>query len=96
VEQLITIEVLGETFQFRVNESHLNSREIADYLVGEIESISKQFPGHTLKTNKLAIVVSAALNITRQYFELKSNHSDFVADVSHRTFQLDDLLNRSV
>lgn len=96
MEQLITIEVLDETFQFRVNETHLNSRAIADYLIAEIEAISKQFPRHTLKTNKLAIVVSAALHITRQYFELKSNHSDFVADVSHRAFKLDDLLSKSV
>ena len=92
MEQLITIELLGETFQFKVDEAHLNPKEIADHLTAEIKSVSEQFPKHVLKTNKMAILVSAALNITKQYFELKTNHSALIADVADRTLKLDDLL----
>lgn len=94
MEQLITIELLDETFQFRVNEGHVNPKEIADYLSAEVQAVSEQFPKHVLKTNKLAIVVSAALNITKQYFELKTNHSELVANVTDRTLKLDDLLEK--
>ncbi|MDZ7832877.1 MAG: cell division protein ZapA [Desulfobacterales bacterium] len=94
MEQLITIELLGETFQFRVDEAHLNPREIAEHLTAEIETVSEQFPRHVLKTNKMAIVVSAALNITKQYFELKTNHSALLANVADRTIKLDDLLDK--
>jgi len=94
VEQLITIELLGETFQFKVDEVHLNPKEIADHLTAEIESVSGQFPKHVVKTNKMAILVSAALNITKQYFELKTNHSDLIANVADRTLKLDDLLDK--
>jgi cell division protein ZapA (FtsZ GTPase activity inhibitor) len=96
VEQRITIELLGETFQFKVNEGDLNPREIADHLAAEVEVAARQFPAHVLKTNKLAVVMSAALNITKQLFEAKDNHREFLADVSHRTFLLDDLLNKSI
>ncbi|HMA86727.1 MAG TPA: cell division protein ZapA [Desulfosalsimonadaceae bacterium] len=94
MEQLITIELLGETFQFKVDEVHLNPKEIADHLTAEIESVSGQFPKHVVKTNKMAILVSAALNITKQYFELKTNHSDLIANVADRTLKLDDLLDK--
>jgi len=94
VEQLITIELLDEKFQFKVDEGHVNPREVAEYLSAEIESVSEQFPKHALRTNKLAVVVSAALNITKQYFELKTNHSEVVANVADRTLKLDDLLDK--
>jgi len=94
VQQLITIELLGETFQFKVQEEDQNPGEIADYLVAEVDTISRQFPEHVKKTNKLAILVSAALNVTKKYFELKSHHLDFVSDVSHRAYKLDDMLDQ--
>jgi cell division protein ZapA (FtsZ GTPase activity inhibitor) len=93
VEQLITIELLGEKFQFKVNEGKQRAGQIADYLTAEVQEVARQLPDHVLKTNKLAVVVSAALNITKQYIELKSSHQKFVSDVTHRTFQLDDMLN---
>ncbi len=94
MEQLIKIELLGETFQFRADEGHFNPKEIADYLSAEIQAVSEQFPSHVLKTNKLAVLVSAALNITKQYFELKTNHSELIANFSDRTLRLDDLLDK--
>lgn len=94
MQQLITIELLGETFQFKVQEEDQNPGEIADYLVAEVDTISRQFPEHVKKTNKLAILVSAALNVTKKYFELKSHHLDFVSDVSHRAYKLDDMLDQ--
>lgn len=96
MEQLITIELLGERFQFRVNEPHLNPREIADYLSAEIDSASEQFPRHSLKTDKLAVMVAAALNITKQLFELQSSHSEFVSTVKNRTVKLDDMLKKNI
>ncbi len=92
MQQLITIELLGETFQFKVQEDDLNPKEVADYLTAEVAAVSRQFPEHALKTNKLAIVVAAALNMTKKYFELKTYHVDFVGDVSHRARRLDDML----
>jgi len=96
VEQLITIELLGESFQFKVHEGDTDPERIADYLTREVEQVSQQYPEHVRKTNKLAILVSAALNITKQYFEMQSDHSEFIADVTHRTFRLDDLLSKSI
>ncbi|MFO7839534.1 MAG: cell division protein ZapA [Desulfosalsimonadaceae bacterium] len=96
MEQLITIELLGESFQFKVHEEDINPEKIAEYLIREVEQVSQQYPEHVRKTNKLAILVSAALNITKQYFEMQSSHLDFIADVNHRTFRLDDLLSKSI
>mgnify|MGYP006302356633 CR=1 FL=1 len=93
MEQLITIEFLGETFQFKVDEVNVNPKEIADYLNDEIQAVAEQFPQHVLKTNKMAILLSAALNITKQYFELKTNHSALISNVTDRTLKLDVLLD---
>ena len=95
VEQVITIELLGETFKFKADENRENLEEILTYLMQEVQKVEEQFPGHALKTNKLAIMVMAALNISKQFIELTNNHSDFMNSVSSRTSKLGEMMRQS-
>ena len=87
-EQLITIELFGEKFNFKAAEGHLKAEEIAEYLKRELENVESQLPPQTAKSNKLAMLVLVALNISKQYIELMHNHLKFVNSVSARTERL--------
>ncbi len=65
-EQFITIELFGEKFNFKADEGHLKADEIAEYLKKELEKVESQLPAHTAKSNKLAVLVLVALNISKQ------------------------------
>jgi len=95
VEQVITIELLGETFKFKADENRKSLEEISSFLMQEVQKVEEQFPAHALKTNKLAIVVMAALNISKQLVELTNNHSDFLNSVSLRTSKLGEMMRQS-
>ena len=92
MEQVITIELLGETFKFKSDENRKKLEEILSYLMEEVRKVEEQFPSHALKTNKLAIVVMAALNISKQFVELTNNHSDFLNSVSSRASKLGEMI----
>jgi cell division protein ZapA (FtsZ GTPase activity inhibitor) len=87
-EQFITIELFGEKFNFKADEGHLKADEIAEYLKKELEKVESQLPAHTAKSNKLAVLVLVALNISKQYIELMHKHLKFVNSVSTRTARL--------
>ena len=92
MEQVIKIELLGETFRFKSEETRSNLKEILSHLLKELKKVENQFPSHALKTNKSAILVMTALNISKQYMELANSHSDFVNNVSSRMTKIDDML----
>lgn len=91
-EQLITIELFGEKFNFKAEEGHLKAEEIAEYLKRELENVESKFPAQTAKSNKLAVLALVALNISKQYIELMHNHLKFVNSVSVRTERLGALI----
>ncbi len=93
VEQVIKIELLGETFKFKSEENRKNLKEILSYLMQELKKVEEQFPPHALKTNKLAILVMTALNISKQYVDLTNNHSDLLETVSSRAIRLDEMID---
>lgn len=91
MEQVIKIKLLGETFKFKSEETRSNLKDILSYLLKEIHKVEGQFPSHALKTNKSAILVMTALNISKQYVELANYHSDFINNVSSRMTKIDDM-----
>jgi len=87
-EQLITIELFGEKFNFKADESQLKAEEIAGYLTREVEKVETQLPAHIANSNKLAVLVLAALNVSKQYIDLLHKHVKYVNTVSSRTARL--------
>jgi len=93
VEQVIKIELLGETFKFKSDQNRKNLKEILSFMMEELKNVEEQFPPHAMKTNKLAILVMTALNISKQYVELTNNHSEFLDSVSSRASKLDEMID---
>lgn len=95
-EQIITIELLGEFFKFKVDpDSKIDTNEVTERLVSEVNRAASRFPLHAQKSNKLAIVVSAALNIARQNVELSMHHGEFVDSVVNRADRMDRMISSS-
>lgn len=96
LEQIITIELLGEHFKFKVEQdSEIDAREVTQQLVREVNHVASRFPSHAQKTNKLAIVVMAALNIAKQNVELNMRHGEFLNSVANRAARMDQMIASS-
>lgn len=92
MEEIVSIELMGEIFRFKADDHNLKTKEITEFLAREVQKVESQFPSHAFTTNKLAIIVLASLNISKQYLELADYHSDVLHSVASRTARLDSMI----
>ncbi len=96
MEELVTIELFGQTHTFKANSEVTKAKEVADLLVTEVSRIEDQQSNQSSNMSKLAILMLAALNIANDHMELKRNHARLLHDVTDRTANLIHTLDNSV
>lgn len=96
MEEIVTIELFGQTHTFKANSEVTKAKEVADLLVKEVTRIEGQQSNHSSNMSNLTILMLAALNIANDHVELRRNHSKLLHDVSDRTANLIHTLDDSV
>lgn len=96
MEQIVTIQLFGRPYTFKAQTEGAKAREVANYLVNEVAKVEGKHTNQTSDVSKLAIVISAALNITSEHVELKRNHTLLLQDISERSANLIRRLDRMV
>ena len=96
MDQIVTIELFGQTHTFKANSDVNQAEEVADFLVREVNRVAGQQTDQSPNMSKLTILMLAALNIANEHMELKRNHLKLLDDVSSRTANLIRTLDNSV
>ena len=96
MEEIVTIELFGQTHTFKADSDVTKAKEVADLLVKEVARIEDQQSNQISNMSELAILMLAALNIANENMELKRNHSKLLHDVAQRTTKLIGTLDDSV
>lgn len=92
MEQFVTIQLFGRPYTFKAETDEVKAREIAGYLADEVAKVEGKNLGQISDISKLAILISAALNITSDHMEMKKNYSSLLQDISERSANLLRLL----
>lgn len=93
MKQPLTIEYFGQTYRFESEYNLEKAEAIRDLLVGEIEKVESHHNGRQHKVSKVAILISAALSLANENYELKKYKSDFTKEVYTRSQNLLDRLD---
>jgi len=96
LEQIVTIELFGQTHNFKANSEVTKAKEVADLLVQEVTRVEDQQSNQSSNMSKLTILMLAALNIANEHMELKRNHFKLLHDIANRTANLIHTLDRRV
>ena len=88
MDEIVTIELFGQTHTFKANSEVTKAREVADFLVREVTRVESLQTDQSSKMSKLTILMLAALNIANEHMKLKRNHSQLLHDVTDRTANL--------
>ena len=96
MDEIVTIELFGQTYTFKAKAEVTKAKEVADHLVKEVSRIEDQQADQSSNMSKLTILMLAALNIANENMELKRNHSKLLHDVKDRTANLIDTLDNRV
>jgi cell division protein ZapA (FtsZ GTPase activity inhibitor) len=96
LDQIVTIQLFGQTHTFKANSEVTKAEEVADFLVREVNRVESQQTDKSSNMSKLTILMLAALNIANEHMELIRNHSELLDDVSNRTANLIRTLDNCV
>jgi cell division protein ZapA len=88
LDQLVTIEILGQPFTFKTDSDVAEAREMADFVSKSVHKAADQFAGKQQHTDNRAVLVLAALNIANEYFDLKKQYQRILNDLGQRSEQL--------
>ncbi|MBU4185348.1 MAG: cell division protein ZapA [Desulfobacteraceae bacterium] len=96
MEQLVTIDLFGQSYTFKTDSEVSKAEEIADFLVKEVNKVESQHSVKALDITKFTILILAALNIANKNFEIKRNNSEFLNDVSQRLNRIIRTLDENI
>jgi cell division protein ZapA (FtsZ GTPase activity inhibitor) len=88
LEQLVTIELFGQTFTFKAESEVKQAEKVANYLVNEVSKVERQQLQQSSNINKLAITILASLNIANKNIELEREYSKLLRGISERSAKL--------
>ena len=84
MDDIVTIELFGETYKFKTEVEFDNAKMVADFLVDEVLKVEKKLKETTPGVLRFKLLLLAALNISGEYFKLKNNHKDLLENISDR------------
>lgn len=96
MEQLVTIDLFGQSYTFKTDSEVFKAEEVADFLVKEVKKVESQHSVKTLDVTKFTILILAALNIANENFEIKRNDSEFLNEISQRLNRTIRTLNENI
>ena len=93
MDQLLTIEVLGQPFTFKTDSDVSDAKNVADFVAKSVNDVSAQCARQVPKPDKRAILILTALNISSELLDLKKKHRKLIDDINRRSAQLVNTLD---
>jgi cell division protein ZapA (FtsZ GTPase activity inhibitor) len=88
LDEIIKIDLFGEEFRFKPDEQVKDPDKVAQYLKDYIKEAEDLFQNKNSGRNKIAILLLAAMNLSKDFCELKQQHSELKKDVDKRISSL--------
>jgi len=96
LDQFVTIELFGQPYTFKADTEAAKAREVADFLVGEVNKIQDQQAAQIPHISKLTILIITALNMANQILQLRKDTSEIVGHLSTRCEDLNRTLDEGL
>lgn len=84
MDEIVVIDLFGEEFRFKPDDQVEDPEQVAQYLKKYIKDAEQLFVNKTTGKNKLAILLLAAMNLSKDYHELKVQHARLENQVNTR------------
>lgn len=96
MDEIIVIDLFGEEFRFKPDNQVKDPGQIALYLKKYIKEAEEAFPQKTTGKSKLAILLLAAMNISKDFHELKVQNSELEKIMTNRLSSLSDKIDKGI
>lgn len=96
MNEIIKIDLFGEEFRFKPDGEVKNPEIVAQHLTDYIQEAEEMFQSKSSGRNKTAILLLAAMNLSKDFHELKLQHSEFKRDVGEKMSSLINKIDKEL
>ena len=96
MDEIVVIDLFGEEFRFKPDNQVENPEQIVQYLKKYIKEAQGLFQNKTSGKNKIAILLLAAMNLSKDFHELKLQHSDLEKDIDNKISSLIEKIDKGI
>lgn len=96
MDEIVKIDLFGEEFRFKPDEQVRDPKRVAQYLTDYIQEAEGMFQNKRSGRNQLAILLLAAMNISKDFHELKMQHDELERDVENRISSLINKIDKGL
>jgi cell division protein ZapA (FtsZ GTPase activity inhibitor) len=89
----VTIELFGQPYTFKTETEFVRAKEVAAYLLQQVNAAIPRHPVAVLESSKFAILLSVALNMANENLELKQKLSELTDRLSKKSAHLSRTLD---
>ncbi|MBL0712200.1 MAG: cell division protein ZapA [Desulfosarcina sp.] len=95
MEQLITIDVFGQSYTFKADAGITDPKVVAEFLTQEVRKIDAGQSSSLAGNSQFVLLLQAALNISSEHMHLKQQLTEMSNRISEQTERLYSLLESS-
>ncbi len=96
MDETVIIDLFGEEFRFKPDNQVKNPEQVAHDLKKYIEEAENVFQNKTPGKNKIVILLLAAMNLSKDFHELKLQHSELEKMMDKRISSLIEKINKEI
>lgn len=88
MDEIIKIDLFGEEFRFKPDDQVKDPKKVAQYLTDYIQEAEGMVQNKNSGRNRIAILLLAAMNLSKDFHELKLQQSELEKDVEKKISSL--------
>ncbi|WP_035240357.1 cell division protein ZapA [Desulfobacter vibrioformis] len=97
MDEIVKIELFGEEFKFKPEKDQTyDPVKIAAHVKEYINEAEGLFQNKTSSKNRMAILLLAAMNLSKDYHELRLKYSDLEKDIENRVSSLLEKIDKTM
>ena len=96
MNEIVKIDLFGEEFRFKPDDQVENPEKVAKYLKNYIKQAENMFQNKTSGKNKIAILLLAAMNVSKDFYELKVQHANLEKEIDNRLSFLIEKIDKGI
>ena len=95
MEQLIRIDVFGQTYTFKADAGKTDPRMVADFLMEAVRKLESGQSSPAASSNQFILLLQAALNITSEHMQLRQQLTEMSHRIAEKTERLYGLVENN-
>ena len=96
MDETVIIDLFGDEFRFKPDNQVTNPEQVAQDLKKYIKQAESLFQNKSSGKNKIAILLLAAMNLSKDFHEFKLQHSEFKKEMNYRITSIVEKIDKEI